>query len=139
MSEGALLIERLKHELKARGITYADVGTALDLSEATIKRLFSRHDLTLSRLEAICAVAQVGLVELTRGLDPEDRLLSVLTEAQETLIVDDPVLFIAATSALALSDFRHILEIYDIPEAQLVQAFTKLDRIGILCLLPKNR
>jgi transcriptional regulator with XRE-family HTH domain len=139
MSQSALLIEHLKNELKARGITYAKVGAAIELSEASVKRMFSKRDFTLSRLEAICAVAQIELTDLTRGIDPDDRLLSALTEKQEAALIDDSTLFIAATSALNLLTFDQILDVYAIDEAQLVKAFVKLDRIGFLRLLPNNR
>jgi transcriptional regulator with XRE-family HTH domain len=139
MAQGALLVERLKQELKARGITYAHVSAAIGLSEASVKRLFSKRDLTLGRLDAICAVAQIELTDLTRGIDPEDRLLGELTEKQEATLVADPVLFLTATCALNLSSFEHILEVYAIAAADLVKAFVKLDRIGFLRLLPNNR
>lgn len=139
MAQSALLVERLKQELKARGITYAQVSTAIGLSEASVKRMFSKRDLTLVRLDAICAVAQIELTDLTRGIDPEDRLLGELTERQEATLVADPMLFLAATCALNLSSFEHILETYTIADAQLVKAFVKLDRIGFLKLLPNNR
>jgi len=139
MAQGALLVERLKQELKARGITYAQVSTAIGLSEASVKRLFSRRDLTLVRLDAICAVAQIELTDLTRGIDPEERLLGELTEKHEAALVADPVLFLAATCALNLSSFEHIVETYAIDDAQLVKAFARLDRLGFLRLLPNNR
>jgi transcriptional regulator with XRE-family HTH domain len=139
MSDSLLIVDRLKRELKARGITYATLARALDLSEASVKRMFSKRDFTLSRLEAICAVAQIGLAEIARSLDPEERLLTELTEKQEAAIVDEPTLFIAATSALNLLDFEQILEMYDIEEAQLVKALLILDRLGFLRLLPNNR
>jgi len=139
MAQGALLVERLKQELKARGITYAQVSTAIGLSEASVKRLFSRRDLTLGRLDAICAVAQIELTDLTRGIDPEERLLGELTEKHEAALVADPVLFLAATCALNLSSFEHIVETYAIDDAQLVNAFARLDRLGFLRLLPNNR
>ena len=139
MSQGALLVERLKNELKARGITYARVAVELGLSEASVKRLFSKRDFTLSRLEAICAIARIELTDLTRGIDPDDRLLSSLSEQQEAALVEDPTLFIAATSALNLMPFDQILAFYTVGEAELVGAFARLDRIGFLRLLPNNR
>lgn len=44
------LIDVLKRELKARGLTYLDVAKRLDLSEASVKRMFSTRDFMLSRL-----------------------------------------------------------------------------------------
>ncbi len=139
MSQAALLIDRLKLELKARGITYAKVGQSIGLSEASVKRLFSKHDVTLSRLESICAAAGIELTDLTRGIDPEEKLLSALTAKQEAALVDDPTLFVAAISALNLVPFRQILDQYTIDEADLVKAFIALDRTGFLRLLPNNR
>jgi len=46
-----LLVETLKRVLKGRGITYAQVAERLRLSEASVKRMFSRRDFTLQRLE----------------------------------------------------------------------------------------
>lgn len=139
MAQSALLVERLKQELKLRGITYARVGVAIGLSEASVKRLFAKRDFTLQRLDAICAVADLELTDLTRGIDPDDRLLGALTERQESALVADPLLLVAATNALNLSSFDDILETYDIDASQLVKAFTKLDRLGFLRLLPNNR
>lgn len=139
MSQRTQLVERLKQALKARGLTYARVATAIGLSEASVKRMLSKQDLSLARLEAICALAQVTLAELARGIDAEERLLTELTDAQEATIVENPVLFLAATSALNLVDFDQILDDYAVKPAELVAAFAALDRIGILRWLPNNR
>lgn len=139
MAQSALLVERLKQELKARGITYADVASAIGLSEASVKRMFSKRDFTLVRLDAVCACAQLELTDLTRGIDPEDRLLGQLTEKQEAALVADPLLFLTATCALNLTTYETILATYAIEAAELVRRLVRLDRIGFLRLLPKNR
>lgn len=139
MGQSTLLVDRLKQELKSRGITYAQVGIGIGLSEASVKRMFSKRDLTLGRLDAICAVAQIELVDLTRGLDPEESLLKELTDRQEATLVADQVLFLTATCVLNLSTYENILETYDIDAARLVKAFVELDRLGFLRLLPNNR
>jgi len=54
------LVDTLKRILKGRGITYATVAAGLGLSEASVKRMFSRRDLTLQRLEDVCRIAGVG-------------------------------------------------------------------------------
>ena len=60
------LIEVLKRELKSRDITYADVAKKLDLSEASIKRMFSK-DFMLSRLDEICEFAGIEFADLARA------------------------------------------------------------------------
>ena len=51
------IVDALKRMLKGRGITYANVAAGLGLSEASVKRMFSRRDFTLQRLEDVCRVA----------------------------------------------------------------------------------
>ena len=51
MAQTTALINTLKRTLKAHGKTYVDVGHALGLSEASVKRLFSREDFSLERLD----------------------------------------------------------------------------------------
>ena len=54
MALAAELMDQLKHELKSNGVTYKDVGEALEISESSVKRLFRDQDMSLSRLERIC-------------------------------------------------------------------------------------
>ena len=53
MAHTAALVDVLKRELKARGITYAHVARKLNLSEASVKRMFSKREFTLKRLDEI--------------------------------------------------------------------------------------
>ena len=48
MAQTSELIKTLKKALKAHGKTYADVSRQLGLSEASVKRLFSRENLSLA-------------------------------------------------------------------------------------------
>lgn len=133
------VFEALKAHYRTRGLTYKEVAKALELSEATIKRIFSERDCTLGRLEALCAVAQVDLAEIARGAPRQTRLLTRLTQQQEQEIVDDLELFVIAVCAMGNMRFEQIIATYRIPAARCVGLFAKLDRIGFLELLPHNR
>src|SRR5258707_12140215 len=76
MSASAALIDTLKRELKAQGVTYAAVARALGMSEASVKRMFSRKDFTLKRLDQLLDFAGLELAERTRPLDRRDPLVS---------------------------------------------------------------
>src|SRR4051794_12812285 len=71
MAYSAEIVDALKRELKSRGVTYAALARKLRLSEATLKRMFSRRDFTLKRLDDICAAAQIDFSDLARGLARE--------------------------------------------------------------------
>src|SRR3989442_12125813 len=83
MSASAALIDTLKRELKAQGVTYAAVARALGMSEASVKRMFSRKDFTLKRLDQVLGFAGLELAELTRSLERRDRLVSRLPPQTE--------------------------------------------------------
>ena len=72
MAETAALLEVLKRQLKARGVTYAQVARHLKLSEASVKRMFSQKEFTLSRIDAICEVAGIEFSDLARSLGAPD-------------------------------------------------------------------
>jgi DNA-binding Xre family transcriptional regulator len=83
MAGSAALIDVLKRELKARGITYARVARDLGMSEASVKRMFSQKNFTLKRLDAMCRIAHIEFSELTRTLNREEAQISQLTHSRK--------------------------------------------------------
>jgi DNA-binding Xre family transcriptional regulator len=53
-------VDTLKQELRKQRITYRRVSEALELSETSVKRLFSEEAFSLKRLEKICEPAVSG-------------------------------------------------------------------------------
>jgi transcriptional regulator with XRE-family HTH domain len=56
VSSTQALIDRIKAELKAAGMTYAGLARALGMAESSIKRMFARGEMPLSRVDEICRV-----------------------------------------------------------------------------------
>ncbi|HYH44011.1 MAG TPA: helix-turn-helix transcriptional regulator [Burkholderiales bacterium] len=139
MAHTAALVEALKRELRARGITYASLAPQLKLSEASVKRMFSRRDFTLKRLDDICRCAQIEFSELARAVVRDETLISHLTLEQEKEIVSDRKLFLVAVCALNHVTFDQIVETYDISSAECVSLITRLDHLKFIELLPGNR
>ena len=100
MAQTTALVNTLKRTLKAHGKTYADVGRALELSEASVKRLFSHEDFSLERLDRICQLIGIELSELVELMNAEQRQLEQLTVEQEQELVDDKTLLAVAICAL---------------------------------------
>ena len=139
MAASLHLVDSLKRELRARGLTYAHVAGGIGMSEASIKRMLSRRDLSLKQLDAICSFAQIELAELTRGLSSSEKLIARLTFAQEEAVVSNPKLFLVAVCALNLLEFDEILASYALTKAELIGFLSKLDRMSFLRLHPNNR
>ncbi len=133
------LIDAIKRLLKSRGMTYAQLATKIDLSEASVKRMFSQQTMTLARLEKVCEALGIGLTELVEHARPEREPLSALSEEQEEELVSDPRLFL--TLYLALNRWREedVLRRYSFSKPEWIGLLVRLDRMGIIELQPDNR
>ena len=100
MAHTGALVEVLKRELRSRGVTYAQVARKLGLSEASVKRMFSRRNFTLKRLDQVCQLTNADFSDLARTLNREETLISQLTQEQEKEIASSIKLFLVAVCAL---------------------------------------
>ena len=64
MSTTADLVTALKKELKSAQMTYADLAKALGMAESSVKRMLSRGDMPLSRIDAICRALKLDFADL---------------------------------------------------------------------------
>jgi DNA-binding Xre family transcriptional regulator len=89
----ARIMTSLKAIMKSRQITYRDLGRQIRLSEASVKRIFSRSTLTLARLDEICKALEVSMSEVVRlaGEQSADTP-ELLTLEQESALAADPKL-----------------------------------------------
>ena len=133
------LVDALKRMLKGKGITYAGVATGLGLSEASVKRMFSRRDFTLQRLEDVCRVASIEFGELVREVAVDDAGMTHLAVEQEEEIVSDPKLMLVAFCAVGHWTLQQIVDTYDISRTECIRYLTRLDRRKIIELRPGNR
>lgn len=139
MSQVHSLFENLKRELKARGLTYKDVANHLELTESSVKRLFSQQDLSLQRLDKICELLGIDLGELTNGDGSDSRTIALMSEKQEREIVQDEKMLTVSFLVYQGWAFEEILKYFDFTEPELISKLALLDRLGLIELLPKNR
>lgn len=139
MAQTEALISTLKQALKDHQLTYSDVGKALDMSEANIKRQFASKRFTLDRLESICQIMHLELSDLFQMYEDSRQHITQLTREQEKTLVADIKLLLVAVSVRNRLSFDDILSLYHLSEAECIQALAKLDRLKIIDLLPNNR
>jgi transcriptional regulator with XRE-family HTH domain len=133
------LVDALKKLLKARGITYRQLAARMQLSEPSVKRLFSTGRFTLARVEELLQILESDFLELARLAGAGRHAIGELTEAQEQGLAADPVVLGVAYLLLTGSTPARIRAQYDIAEVELVGALAQLDRLRIIDLLPGNR
>ena len=139
MARTAALVESLKRELRARNITYAAVAKRLGMSEASVKRMFSQKEFTLSRLDAICEVAGIEFSDLARSLAPTDAVISQLTFEQEKEFVENQKLMLVALLSLNHYSFGEMVALFELDEPECTRLLTRLDRLKFIELMPNNR
>ena len=139
MSTSADLVAAVKAELKAAQMTYADLAMALGMAESSVKRMLSKGDMPLSRIDEICRALKMDFAELAKRVADMQPLLAGLTEQQEKAVVADKKLLLTAICVLSQWTLEQIISSYRLTEAECIKCFVQLDRIGIIELKPLNR
>jgi transcriptional regulator with XRE-family HTH domain len=133
------LVEVLKRELKRAGITYAALARSLGMAESSVKRMFSRGDMPLARVDEILRVLKTDFADIAREVASRQPLQSELTLKQEEAVVADRNLLLLAICVQSQWTFEQIVATYRYNEAEAVRGLTRLDKLGIIELRPMNR
>ncbi len=139
MAEQALIVAELKRALRERDLTYADVARKLEVSVATVKRLFSTGDFSLQRVDVICELMGVTLRELLERAEERAEPANQLTHAQEQEIVADSRLLFVTWLVVNRVQFEDIVRQYHFTDRELLKYFIRLDRLKVIELQPGNR
>src|SRR5713226_19721 len=100
MTESQRVITTLKRLLKSQGYTYRAVAKAMELSEPTVKRMFSKGTFTLNRLVQIASLLGMTVGEITAQAEQAAPGIRTLTEAQERELTTEPALLLIAACVL---------------------------------------
>jgi transcriptional regulator with XRE-family HTH domain len=139
MSTTADLVTALKKELKAAQLTYADLARRLGMAESSVKRMFAKGDMSLSRVDAVCRALKLDFADLARRVAEAQPLLTELTQEQERAVVADKKLLLVAICVLSQWTLEQMTGQYRLSEAECIKYLAQLDRIGIIELRPLNR
>jgi DNA-binding Xre family transcriptional regulator len=141
MAQTQQLIDALKRTLKAHGLTYADVAKELQLSEANIKRLFSKKSFTLDRLDQICQIMELEISDLVQEMNEwaGTSAITGLTQEQEAEIAGNLELLLVTVCILNRWTMQEIVDRFHLSEPQCIRHLVKLDRLRLIELLPQNR
>jgi len=138
MSQTEQVISCLKKALKIHGLTYAQVAQNLNLSEASVKRIFAEKSLSVQRMMQICEMMDMRLPDLAQLMHESDAAISSLSKEQEQIIVDDIVMLLITVCVLNRWSMAEILAHFEISATDCIQYLAKLDRLKIIDLKPGN-
>jgi DNA-binding Xre family transcriptional regulator len=139
MSTTLDLVVALKKELKSAQMTYADLALALGMAESSVKRMLTKGDMSLSRIDEVCRALRIDFADLARRVVDEQPLLAQLTQEQERAVVGDKKLLLVAICVLSQWTLEQMTSSYRLSEVEVIKNLVQLDRIGIIELRPLNR
>ena len=139
MSSSQDLVTVLKAELRRAGITYADLARELGMAESSIKRMFAKADMPLSRIDEVLAVLKMDFAELAREVALASPPRRELTSEQERAVVADPQLLLAAICTQSGWTLEQIVDTYTFSKPQAVACLLALDKLGFIELRVNNR
>lgn len=139
MQEIQHLMSTIKRQFKLRGWTYKQLGEALEVSEPTVKRMFTGANLTLDRLAQLAELLEMSMADLMLESESSQQRLEQLTVAQEQQLVSDIRLLLVTICVLNHWSMAEIVNKYQLTEAQCVGHLLTLDKLHLLELLPGNR
>lgn len=139
-SEVDNLIESLKVALKTKGVTYKKLAEKLNLSEASVKRMFSRKEMSLHRLGQVCETAGIKLADLVKTADASHGLSHhVYTEEQEQAFVKNPSLLALLNHILNGETPKKIKDQHKLSWNKVRQLLKQLENLGFLEVHPKDK
>ncbi len=139
MARSKQLVDALKIELKRHGMTYKVLAGMLDVSESTVKQMFSSGNFTLKRLDAICELLDSDLTSLLEISESIENKLSKLNLEQERALIQNKKLLVVAYCLVNYWSVEEILERYLIDPLEMITLLAKLDKMKLIELLPSNK
>ena len=139
MKQTEAIHDALKRVMRASGHTYAEAARVLKLSEASVKRLLSRSQLSLERLETLCDWLDVEIGDVVQQSATSTPLVTEIDPSQEQELMGDlPLLLLAFLTLNRWSD-ADILEIFNFRKFELTEKLRQLEKLGLIELMASGR
>lgn len=131
-------VEALKKSVRSRGLTYAQLARRLQLSEASVKRMFSRGTFTLARIEEVLDAVELDLYDVARmSRGPNGG--TPLTHEQELGLARDERLLGVFWLVLNGWSFDEIVTSRALTRTELTIAFARLEKLRLIEWGPRER
>lgn len=139
MKQSSHIIKALKVRLKSQGFTYDNVAEKLDLSLASVKRIFSTKHITLERIDMICEMLEIEISDLLQDVRKMASQVEQLTWKQEEQIVKNKELTLICICVINHWQFEDIMSYYNFSKHTIIKHLATLDKLKILELRENNK
>lgn len=139
MARSPQIVDLLKQELRARGIQYKHLAEKLDLSESTIKHMFSTKNFSLRRLDQVCEILGMEMTDLVAQHEARIPKIEQLSIEHERELVSDVTLLMVGYCVVNNWTKDEIIDTYSLSESECIRCLAQLDRMKLIELLPENK
>lgn len=141
MQESLTLVQTLKKILRSKGITYLEIANSLEISEASVKRIFSEGSFTLERFERICLFADVSITEVAELSRADKTVFShTYTTEQEKYFADNPKCLAFFDLLIRLGSIEKVRNYKpDLTDTRINKYLRQLDKMGLIERHPGDR
>lgn len=139
MARSIKLVQVLKKQLRAKGVTYKHLASLLELSESSIKHMFAHSSISLHRLDVICEHLGIELSDLAAMAEEDVASLMQLPLEHEKELVNDMRLLLVAYCVMNYWTIEDMTQMYTLNETECIQYLSKLDRMKMIELQTNNR
>jgi transcriptional regulator with XRE-family HTH domain len=134
------LLEKLKLHLKAQGLRQRDIAQKLGVGLATVKRWLAGDGLTTQRLEELCDLAKIDLIDLViANSDSVSGLADEFTPTQERALAANAKLFFVFFSLLNGLTPEECQRELQIPATTVEKTLQQLARLGLIDITSRAR
>lgn len=133
------VIHVIKTELKKNKITYKQVGRRLKMTEAGIKKILNKDDISLKKIEAICDLLNISLLEILKIAENENVDAVRFSEKQIQYFLTNPHFFhFFMKLAYEQKSPRKIQEEFHLSAKSLMLYLKKLEEIDLIRRHPND-
>lgn len=135
-----IIVDSLKSQLKARGLSYKNLAAVWKISESSVKRVMSSDEVSLARIEKACKYMDLSMGDFFTQINFEKHSgIFHLSNEQELKLSKDPE---ALHYFLMLNEGWNPTEIireYSIPAEKNIRILNLLEKWGLIELHPHNK
>lgn len=134
------IIQTIKKELKSKGVTYKDIALYMKMTEAGVKKLLSKDDISFNKLKLICDLLQISPVDLLSVVDESETETHTFSEKQIKFFLNNKQYFhFFMKIAYEQKNPRVIQAEYKLSAKSLSHYLKALENIGLIKRHPYDR
>lgn len=133
------ILKTLKGQLKAKGHTYADLASHLEISEVTVKRILTGRSLSLKTLTSICDFLNVSFLDMAiLAKSQTTQEAYVLNAQQDKFFAADPRSYIIFINLYRRVAVEKVMSDWNLNEKSFFSLLRSFEKLNLIDLYPNG-